>query len=259
MSGVTAVVHQQVLDAAATLQLHRSATAAELERGGTTPQTRLVGTEPALGERLAHEARSWRHLLSVRCGARTSDLVSSLPSNRSAVMAGLRMTSVFDWDSTAPEARAMLMNETCGAYYFAPAPIQLKVVDHHEVLLQGPFVDGRATVMATQCPAVLGAAMRYWRLVMAAARPAPDAAPYAAQDAAPDAGADAEALADGRFTSRQQQVLELMFQDLTDQQIADCVGVSVRTVRYDVAHILRSLGARSRFGAGFRLGLRARA
>jgi DNA-binding CsgD family transcriptional regulator len=51
---------------------------------------------------------------------------------------------------------------------------------------------------------------------------------------------------------RHELVLELLAEGLTDQAIARRIGVSIRTVRNDVALVMGSLGARSRFQAGVR-------
>ena len=57
------------------------------------------------------------------------------------------------------------------------------------------------------------------------------------------------------LTSRQQQVVALLLSDLADEAVAASLGVSVRTVRSDVAAILAALGVKSRFAAGARLQL----
>ena len=51
---------------------------------------------------------------------------------------------------------------------------------------------------------------------------------------------------------RHETVLQLLAEGHTDQAIARRIGVSVRTVRNDVALVMGSLGARSRFQAGVR-------
>jgi DNA-binding CsgD family transcriptional regulator len=51
---------------------------------------------------------------------------------------------------------------------------------------------------------------------------------------------------------RHEMVLRLLAEGHTDQAIARRIGVSVRTVRNDVALVMGSLGARSRFQAGVR-------
>jgi DNA-binding NarL/FixJ family response regulator len=57
----------------------------------------------------------------------------------------------------------------------------------------------------------------------------------------------------GDLTPRQGQVVALMASGANDDAIAAALGVSVRTVRSDVAGILDALGVQSRFAAGVRL------
>ena len=62
-----------------------------------------------------------------------------------------------------------------------------------------------------------------------------------------------------RLSSRQWEIIALMSRDLSDARIAETLGISVRTVRYDISAIMAALGVRSRFAAGLRcadLGLR---
>ena len=79
--------------------------------------------------------------------------------------------------------------------------------------------------------------MRYWHAVLKQAKPA--------------WSGDADAHG---FSTRQQRILEMMRQDLTDQAIADVLGISLRTVRYEVAAVMERLGVRSRFSAGVAIG-----
>ena len=48
------------------------------------------------------------------------------------------------------------------------------------------------------------------------------------------------------LTPREREVLELLAEFRTDQEIADALVLSVRTVESHVAHILQKLGARNR-------------
>lgn len=228
--------YQEVLEAAAALQLRRAGVVAALEAGECPDGVRVVGRGPTLNDTMMAESRRWRHLLSVRQITTAADLRVSLPNNRRRLASGLRMTSLFDWSATTAAARAMLSQEASGVYFFTRAPMQLKVVDLREVFVQGPVSWGEPAVVAVTDPAVLDAAMRYWHLVQR------DAAPAWTED-----GADG-------FTPRQRRVLELMRQDLTDQGVADVLGISLRTVRYEVAAILATLGVQSRFSAGLSLG-----
>jgi DNA-binding NarL/FixJ family response regulator len=64
--------------------------------------------------------------------------------------------------------------------------------------------------------------------------------------------ASAAVLPDPSPLPRNAVVLRLLADGLTDDAVARRIGVSVRTVRNDVASVMVSLGARSRFQAGVR-------
>lgn len=228
-----------MLDAAAELQLGRSAFARTLVADDSFPHVRVLARDPGLNDQMIEQSARWQHLLSIRQSTTARDLRASLPNNRSCLAAGLNMTSLFDWDGTTPAARALVQREQSGVYYFVWAPLNLKVIDMAEVILQGPDEDGHSTVMAVRTPAMLRAAMTYWKAVLATAVPA-----WNRSDGR-----------DGQFTARQRRILELLSNDMTDQSIADLLGVSLRTVRYDVAGILETLGVTSRFAAGLHLGM----
>lgn len=55
------------------------------------------------------------------------------------------------------------------------------------------------------------------------------------------------------LTERQRRILALLAADVRDESIAAALGVSVRTVRADIAGVLNLLGVRSRFAAGLRV------
>jgi DNA-binding NarL/FixJ family response regulator len=72
-------------------------------------------------------------------------------------------------------------------------------------------------------------------------------------------GSDRERVPEGadvaggvRLSSRQRHIIDLMSRDLSDERIAEKLGISVRTVRYDICAIMSALGVRSRFAAGLR-------
>ena len=230
---------QVVLDAAALLQVIRSRTAAALADGRSTDAAIVAdGRDSAtLNARLASQFDRWRELHSVRTWATVEDLRFSLPNNRALLERGLRMASVFDASSVGLGALLLLANETVGDYLVSFAPVTMKIVNRSHVLLQGPGGDdGTHTVMAVHSPACLEAAWRYWEAVHRFAVPA---------------RTWVGALAD--LTPRQKQVVALMATGIGDDAIAEALGVSVRTVRSDVAALLDLLGVRTRFAAGVRL------
>ncbi|MBM6404772.1 response regulator transcription factor [Phycicoccus sp. CSK15P-2] len=225
---------QAVLDAAAALQLHRRSLLAELERSRPPVDIRVVSGGPLLNEHLRRESGSWRHLLSIRPRTVAPELEYSLPNNRRLVDKGLTMTSVFDRLGTSDAALGLLAGETKGRYVLADAPVQMKVIDHRSVMLEGPGPD--TCVMVVQRPATVELAVRYWAAVMVTSDPVPAADPAA-----------------GVLTERQQVVVRLLREGWTDERVAAALRVSVRTVRTDIAAVLESVGARSRFAAAWRL------
>lgn len=225
---------QDVLDAAALLQVRRSEVAAMAARG-EVPGVDVVGSSPDEVNRwMRRVSVGWRELLSVRPAATTTQLRVSLPHNRALLKAGLRMTSIFDADGLELDARLLLANETAGDYRFSVAPVQMKIVDRRQVLLQGPGL----SVLAVSSGPCLEAAWRYWQAAFATSFPALEGVGTL-----------------GELTPRQRQVVALLMNGLADEAIAETLGVSVRTVRGDVAALLDMLGVRSRFAAGARLQL----
>ncbi|GAA2142136.1 hypothetical protein GCM10009844_13020 [Nocardioides koreensis] len=228
---------QAVLDAAAVLQVRRSEAAA-LVSSGPAPDIEVVARHPHINPWMVEASRTWHELLSVRPSTTAAQMRASLPNNRALVERGLRMVSVFDASGVEPGARVLLAAEPAGTYLFSIAPVQMKIVDREFVLLHGPEVDGEPSVMAVRSPRCLDAAWRYWEATINAS-------------SAPEDGAVA---LDG-LTPRQRQVVALMTTGVGDEAIAAALGVSVRTVRSDIAALLDVLGVKTRFAAGVRLQL----
>jgi DNA-binding CsgD family transcriptional regulator len=228
---------QAVLDAAAALQMRRSEAAA-LAAADRFPGGEVVAVGMAAAADWLHTAaESWGELLSVRPTASTTQLRVGLPMNRAAVEAGLRMVSVFDYFGLDTDARLLLANEPVGDYLFGRAPVQMKIIDRRYVILDGPTIDGSMSLMTVRSGGCLQAAWRYWDAVVASAIPVEDAG-----------------ISDlGLLTRRQRQIVAMMASDLGDDAIAASLGVSVRTVRSEIAAILADLGVKSRFAAGVRI------
>jgi DNA-binding CsgD family transcriptional regulator len=236
-SRISPEVAQAVLDAAAMLQVRRSEAAALAASGMLSDgEVVAVGLEDAQ-QWLHSGGRSWSENLSVRPTSTAAQLRASLPANRAFVASGVRMVSVFDYYGLDTDARLLLANEPIGDYLFGKAPVQMKLIDRSFVILEGPVVDGAMSLMTIHSGACLEAAWRYWDAVVASAIPVEDAG-----------------ISDlGLLTARQRQVVALMTSDLGDDAIAASLGVSVRTVRSEVAAILAALGVKSRFAAGVRV------
>jgi DNA-binding CsgD family transcriptional regulator len=222
-----------VLDAVATLQAQRSTIAASVVWGDSA-ETRVVARGAVgINRWLLGSASEWRDVRSVRPFGRADELRVSLPVNRRSVEGGTRMVSVFDYRATTPPARLLLGAERSVTYLFAFAPLQMKIMDEDQVLLDGPTLGGEPTVMMTSDPACLTAALAYWRAVLDTSFPCSEA-----PDCLPE------------LTDRQRQVMAFLSDDVPDERIADAVGVSVRTVRADIARVMAAVGAGSRFSLG---------
>ena len=229
---------QAVLDAAAVLQVRRTEIATALADGRPV-DAEIAGTYQDLaGQIMLLEQDSWTELLSVRPAVTASQLRTSLPNTRTLLERGMRMVSIYDADGIAPDARLLLAGETRGTYLLSVAPIQMKIVNRDHVLLQGPTRDGAGTVMSVRTPACLDAAWRYWNVVQKTSFPVQETA---------------NPLSD--LTPRQRQVVSLLATGVGDEAIATALGISVRTVRSEVAQILDAFGVQSRFAAGARLQL----
>jgi len=228
---------QAVLDAAATLQLRRSEAAALAARGELSGGEVVAVGLGEVQDWLHEGSTTWQENLSVRPTGSLTQLRASLPRNRAFIETGARMVSVFDYFGLDSEARLLLANEPTGDYLFGRAPVQMKIIDRRFVLLDGPSIAGRMSLMAVHSGACMDAAWRYWDAVVASAIPVEEAG-----------------ISDlGMLTARQRQVVALLASDLGDDAVAASLGVSVRTIRSEVAAILAALGVKSRFAAGVRV------
>lgn len=228
---------QAVLDAAAVLQVRRTEAAEDAAAGRLTQGEIVAVGMQATNAWMARASETWREVLSVRPTATTTQLRASLPANRAGYERGVSMVSVFDFYGTSAEGRILLANEPVGDYLLGCGPVQMKILERRSVLLEGPEVDGSPSLMSIHAPACMDAAWRYWEAVLASCLPA-----EAPADRSP-----------ASLTPRQRQVAALMASDLGDDAIAASLGVSVRTVRSDVAAVLAALGVRTRFAAAVRL------
>jgi DNA-binding CsgD family transcriptional regulator len=233
---IPALARQRALDAGAILQLRGTELATAVARG-PVPGVEIIGRGQAgVNAYTMRSAHQWRDLLSVRQAGPLAHLRLTVPNNRAAIENGLRMISVFDHDGLPEASHALLAGERLGTYLIGIAKVQMKIVDRTFVLLQGPVVDGEITVMAVREPRCLAAAWEYWHRIMDSAYPV----------------ADHPSTHDRDLSVRQQQIVALLAADANDDAIASTLGVSVRTVRSDIAEVMRILGVRSRFAAGIR-------
>ena len=233
---IPASVRQAATDAAAVLQLQRREIAERVTRGPVRGVRLHTGGGEALNRWMAEACQTWTTLRSLRPAATAENVRATLPQNRRLVRDGLAMVSIFDTDGIRPDARVLLANEPVGEYRFGVCPVQMKIVDDRIVLLEGPVLDDQVTLMEVTAGPCVQSAWRYWELALESSYPARGSVPAPAD-----------------LTPRQHQIVALLSNDLGDDAIAEALGVSVRTVRSDVAAILTALGVRSRFAAGRRL------
>jgi DNA-binding CsgD family transcriptional regulator len=189
-------------------------------------------TIPELAERSSE-------LLSVGVSASPASLLSNHRANVALRERGLRMVSLFDYESAHVEARQLLSTLTGSPYHFCRGDVQMKILDRRTVLLEGPVFGGERSLIAVTDPQVVAAAFAYWNSVW----------PTAVSATAAHRGDEPHGLSE-----RQREVAGLMTADLTDEAIAQLLGVCVRTVRTEIAAIMRLLKVRTRFSAGVHLG-----
>ena len=230
-----------MLDAAVELHSLRRELLATADRTGTptVAGTTLVGVgEPAVRRALLAEAGRHPDVRGVHPTCSLAEV--TFGQDRWFRNAGGRTTAVYNPSGTPAELLPYLTDGVVpAANFFAPAPTRMLVFDRAVVVLDGLELGGEPSAIAVTDAAVLAAALRYWELLLrtaVAVRAAVADDPFAA------------------LTPRQRDVVRLLAADSTDAMIAGRLGVSVRTVQYEVAAVLRVLNARSRFGAGMALG-----
>jgi DNA-binding CsgD family transcriptional regulator len=238
-----AVQRQRVEDAALGLQLARARQLKEAD-----PDRLLLGAIPDLQDHVHRLCREAREIISVL--QRSQTVEQYLPShrlNQRLVGDGVGMLSLFETRSLSRPMLELLASAEDMPYYCCYGPIQVKILDRTWVVIDGPIRDELPTILLTNDRELRSNALRYVRAVQDNAVPARDF--LAQQDMA-----DGENQGSGVLTERQRNIAALLDAGATDEQVGQALGLSVRTVRYEVAHILGALHARNRFGAGRRYG-----
>lgn len=178
--------------------------------------------------------------LSVRSSVTAESLVLNHDANVRLTGAGKRMTGLFDFETTTPEARRWLATVGYSNYRYCrgAAGLQFKVFDRRSLVIPGPWIDGDASLLRVTDPETVQAGVAQFRRLI--------------RSSFPVAGAGEEEPSSA-ITPRQWRIAILMANDLNDEAIAQRLGVSLRTVRSDIAGLLRGLGVQSRFAAGIRV------
>ncbi|WP_049797290.1 helix-turn-helix transcriptional regulator [Kribbella flavida] len=230
---------QQVWDASLRLQVVRARCCDEWAAGHPVDAEVEVFGSDHLGMRhwlhdLCWNAGELVTVTSTQCQT-VEGFAPSHKLNQVLVERGTRMTSFFDTDAGSDTMTDFLIAAEDLPYYLACGPIQLKLLDGERVVVEGPVVEGRRSLMLMSGREAVNAAGQYLRAV---------------RETAVRASELREADAD--LTSRQQVIAELLGEGCTDDQIAERIGLSVRSVRYEVARLLDALNVRTRFAAGVR-------
>ncbi|GAB2978310.1 hypothetical protein GCM10027076_15110 [Nocardioides montaniterrae] len=202
---------------------------------GTTIRAVGIVDIRAVLQQLSAEASE---TLSVRSSVTAESLVLNHDTNVALAALGKRMTGLFDFATTEPAARAWLAAATSANYRYChgAAGLQFKTFDRRLLVVPGPRIDSEPSLLAITVPEIVQSAMALFRKLMRSGFPVTSSEP-------PTEG----------FTPRQWRIAMLMANDLGDEAIAQRLGVSLRTVRSDIAALMRALGVQSRFAAGIRV------
>jgi DNA-binding CsgD family transcriptional regulator len=229
---------QAVLDASLRLQLVRAGRCDDWAAGRREgAEVHVFGEQNTLQDWLYEQCLNSRELVAVT-SMRYQSLEVFVPShrvNRALVERGVQMTSFFDPSGGPGTVTDFLIAADEMPYYLACGPIQMKLFDGERVLVEGPMVDGKRALMVMTGADAVNATKQYLRAVRNSAVRACDLR-----------GEDVD------LTSRQQVIAGLLSEGCTDDQMAERLDLSVRTVRYEVSRLLEVLDVKTRFAAGVR-------
>jgi len=230
------------LDASLPLMLERRRAVGMVDRRGRSlsPEVRLLAIgEERFGAAIEALLVRSREVVSVCAGASRDVLVETRERNRRIVEGGTRMRSWYDIERSDPETAGLLLSQPWLTGHWTVAPVETKILDNRAVMLEGPRIEGRRSVLLTTHHRAVAAALAYWQAVRERSVPL-----ELAESDNPL----------GRLSDRQRETARMLADGLTDEQIARRLEVSVRTVRYDVDRLRGLLQASSRFGIGLALG-----
>jgi DNA-binding CsgD family transcriptional regulator len=145
------------------------------------------------------------------------------------------MTSYFDPSGGADQVTDFIIAADDMPYYLACGALQVKLLDGERVVVEGPIVDGRRSLMLLRGAEVVNATRQYLKAVRDTAVHACEFRDHTVE-----------------LTARQHVIAQQLEAGDTDDEIASRLGVSVRTVRYEVARLLEVLDVGTRFAAGVR-------
>jgi DNA-binding CsgD family transcriptional regulator len=237
-TGVEATSRQEVLDASLRLQLVRARFCDEVaaKRPGDA-EVFVVRDQHAMKNWFEDQCARSTELVAVTW-TRQQSLDTFVPShrfNQELVASGVRMTSFFDTSEGDPMLTDFLVAAEDMPYHLGYGPIQLKLMDGKRVIVEGPQLGGHRSLLVLHCPEAVNATNQYLRAVRRGSV-------RAAELRYDETG----------LTPRQRVIAALLGDGCTDDDIADRLTLSVRTVRYEVARLLDALDVKTRFAAGLR-------
>ncbi|MFF1820157.1 LuxR C-terminal-related transcriptional regulator [Kribbella sp. NPDC058245] len=237
--GATTFSRQEVLDASLRLQVVRARFCDDLlARRPCDAEVFVVSDRFALRDWLEEHCGRAGELTAVTW-TRHQTVESFAPSdrcNRELVESGVRMTSFFDISEGSPTVTDFIVAADDMPYHVAFGPIQLKLLDGERVIVEGPVLDDRRSLMMIHGTEAVNAAKQYLQAVRrGAVRAAELRQHYTAG-----------------LTPRQHVIAALLGDGCTDEDIAERLTLSVRTVRYEVAKLMDVLEVKTRFAAGVR-------
>lgn len=233
-----AASRQVVLDASLRLQVVRARSCDEWFAGHGTAEVEVFGDDSeALRDWLQDQCRRSEELVAVtstRCQT-LQGFRQSHAFNQKLIDGGQRMTSYFDISGGADQVTDFIIGAEDMPYHLADGALQVKLLDRERVVVEGPVVDNRRSLMVLRCLEAVNATGQYLRAV---------------RETAVRASEFRERI--GELTARQRVIAKELECGRTDEEIAEQLGVSVRTVRYEVARLLEVLDVTTRFAAGVR-------
>lgn len=151
--------------------------------------------------------------------------------DRGTEVAGVWGVETMNWVSRMTMAEKFPIGHSFGI-----VPMDTWIIDDRQLILDGPRIRGRWSIMMVTDPVCVGAALAYRESVIASA--------YSCA---------AESAALTILTPRQHRIAALLMSTSKDKEIAEALGLGLRTVRGEIAAILDLCGAPNRFAAGARL------
>lgn len=208
---------------------------------------RLIGVD-AVQSRISELAMSSaRECMTFNPGGAQSaaSLEASKPLDRQVTARGVNMRTVY-LDSVRNDTKtseyAHWLTELGGQVRTVPVlPVRMVLVDRKVALVPVDAFNSRKGAIQLQSPGVVAALVDLFERVWAQAVPL---------------GAPPMKRQENGLTPREQELLKLLAQGMTDAAAGKSLGLSLRTVRRMTADLSERLNARSRFEAGLRAGQR---